>query len=250
MMISRRYKGWLTLILVVALLTTAGCWDRKEIENRGYVLGVAIDYTLAPNPEEKHDLKYSPQSTGTRKFRVTFELPKFRKPSENQDINAGQSHLIWAGEGESMFAITRAVDTKTYFGMFFEDMQSIIISEAVARDGIADILDFFQRNAEMRRRVKLFVTPGRAEDILTAKLQVGEVNSVFIAKLVHSVDKSPYFASKVELGQIARAIRGKRSFVLPMVLVENQEIRLAKAVIFNKDAKMVGVLDDLEVIGG
>jgi Ger(x)C family germination protein len=64
------------------------------------------------------------------------------------------------------------------------------------------------------------------------------------------VDKSPYFASKVELGQIAKAFRGKHSFALPMVIVEKKEVKLAKAAMFNKDAKMVGVLDELEVIGG
>ncbi len=247
-MLTGRRRHWLLAILVVLLFSLTGCWDRIEIENRGYVLGVAIDH--AAGPKGQYDLLYSPQAAGQRKYRVTFELPKFRKATESKEISSGQSHLIWAGEGESVLAITRAVNTKTYFGMFFEDMQIIVISEAVAREGIADVLDLFQRDAETRRKVKIFVAPGRAEDILTAKLQVEEVNSLFIGKLVRNVDKSPYFASKVEMGYISKAIRGKRSFVLPMVFVEGKEVKLAKAAVFNKDAKMVGVLDELEDIGG
>ncbi len=249
-MLNGRRSLWLFPVLVLLLLTTAGCWDRKEIENRGYVLGVAIDHAPAPGPKGRHDLLYAPQAAGQRKYRVTFEVPKFRKAAESKEVSSAQSHLIWAGEGESVLAITRAVNTKTYFGMFFEDIQSIVVSEAVAREGIADVLDFFQRDAEMRRRVKLFVAPGRAEDILTAKLQVEEVNSMFIAKLVRNVDRSPYFPSKVELGNIAKALRGKRSFALPMIAVENQEVKIAKAAVFNREAKMVGELSELEAIGG
>lgn len=249
-MLSGGRSLWLLPLLAFLLLLTAGCWDRKEIENRGYVLGVAIDHAAAFGPKGQHDLLYTPQAAGQRKYRVTFELPKFRKAAETKEISSGQSHLLWAGEGESVFAIARAVNTKTYFGMFFEDVQSIVISEAVAREGVADVLDLFQRDAEMRWRVKLFVAPGRAEDILTAKLQVEEVNSMFIAKLVRSVDKSPYFPSKVELGNIVKALRGKRSFALPMVAVEKQEVKIAKAALFNREARMVGELSELEVIGG
>lgn len=243
-------KGLSMLLLAIVLLPMSGCWDRKEIENRGYILGVGIDHVAAPGPKGQFDLAYTPQAAGTRKYRMTVELPKFRKEEGSKEVSSGQSHLIWAAEGESMFAMTRMINTKTYFGMFYEDMQSIVFSESVAREGIRDILDFFQRDSEMRRRVKLFVTPGRAEEVLTAKLQVLVVNSIFIAKLLSNVDKSPYFASKVEMGQIAKAIRNKRSFGLPMVVVEDKEVKLIKSAIFDKHARMVGELTELETIGG
>lgn len=240
-------------IILMALLIgisfiTAGCWDRKEIENRGYVLGVAVDHT-SPTPKGQYDPNYTPQNVGERKYLVTVEMPKFRKSETSKEVSAGQSHLIWTGEGESMFTIMRMISAKTYFSPFFEDIQIIVFSESVAKEGIGDILDFFMRDAEMRRRMKVLVTPGRAEDILKAKLQVEEVNSLFISKLSRNDAKAPFFAGKPDLGEATMAIRANQSFIVPMVIVEDKNVRLMKGAVFNKETKMVGELTELEIIG-
>ncbi|MBP2626931.1 MAG: hypothetical protein H6Q68_1642 [Firmicutes bacterium] len=249
-MLTKRWRKLLMGILFLLTLLVTGCWDRKEIENRGYVLGLAIDHVVSPEPKGLYDLNETPQSAGQRKYKLTLEMPKFSKSSETKEVSKGQSHLIWSGEGESMFAINRMIATKTYFAPFFEDIQILIFSEAVAREGVGDIVDFFLRDAEMRRRVKIFVTPGRAEDILKAKLQVEEANSTFISKLTANTAKAPYFAGKAELAQFSQAIRSNRSFAVPIVVVEDKEVRLIKGAIFNKYCKMVGEIGELEILGG
>lgn len=249
-MLTQHWRMLLMGILFLLTLFVAGCWDRKEIENRGYVLGLALDHVAPLEPKGLYDINETPQTAGQRKYKLTLEMPKFNKSAETKEVSKGQSHLIWAGEGESMFAITRMISTKTYFSPFFEDIQILIFSEAVAREGVGEILDFFLRDAEMRHRVKVFVTPGRAEDILKAKLQVEEVNSTFIAKLTANTNKAPYFVTKGELGRFSQAIRSKTSFIVPMVVVEDQEVRLMKGAIFNKHQKMVGEMSELEILGG
>ena len=237
-------------ILFLLTLLVTGCWDRKEIENRGYVLGLAIDHVVSPEPKGPYDLDGTPQTAGQRKYKLTLEMPKFNKSSGTKELSKGQNHLIWAGEGESMFGITRMISTKTYFSPFFEDLQILIFSEAVAREGVDDILDFFLRDSEMRRLTKVFVTPDRAENILKSELQVAEINSIFIGKLTTNTAKSPYFAGKAELAEIAQAIRLQRSFIVPIVVVEDKEVRLLKGAIFNKEHKMVGEMGELEILGG
>ena len=235
--------------LIALIMPLGGCWDRKEIENRGYVLGVAIDNAAAGEEAGKKEFLAAPQGAGQPKYLVTMELPKFRKEA-SKEISSSQKHLIWAAEGESMFAVARAINTKVYFSMFFEDIQIIIFSEAVAREGIGSILDFWLRDAEIRRKVKLLVAPGRAEDILKASLQVDEVNSIFIAKVTQNAARSPYFPSKATVGEISEAIRRKRSFLVPFVLVEGKEVKLAKAAVFDRRQRMIGELDEFEVYGG
>lgn len=234
--------------LLLLTLPISGCWDRREIENRGFVLGVAIDKAIAQPDKGAKDFFYTPEGAGQRKYRLTMELPKFRKET-GKEISSAQQHLIWAAEGESMFAIARAINTKVYFSMFFEDIQVMIFSEAVAREGIGDIIDFWLRDAEIRRKLILFVTPERAEDILKAKLQVEEVNSLFIAKLTKNADRSPYYTSRAVIGEISKAIRSKHSFVMPLVMVEEKEVKLARAAVFNQQQKMIGELDEFEVNG-
>lgn len=234
----------LCILIIPALLS--GCWDAKQIENRGYIYGIAIDYA-SPEPKGQYDLPHVTQEAGTRKYRVTFELPKLSKEKTGDDE---QPHVIFVGEGESMFAIFRAIAAKTYLKLFLEDVQVMIISEAVAKDGIGDLLDFFSRDHEMRRRTKLLVTPGRAEDILTGKLQTEEANSLYIARIMKNVRNVPRFAIKSDLGDISEAIRNKNAFFLTMVEMENGDIKLTNSALFNKDKKMVGIVDEWEIIGG
>ncbi len=238
----------LAVSLIALILPLGGCWDRKEIENRGYVLGVAIDHAAPGEGTGKKEFLAAPQGTGRRKYLVTMELPKFRKEAD-KEISSAKQHLLWAAEGESMFAVARAINTKVYFAMFFEDIQTMVFSEAVAREGIGGLIDFWLRDAEVRRKVKLFVAPGRAEDVLKADLKVDEVNSIFIAKLPNNAERSPYFPSKATVGEISEALRGKRSFVLPFVLVEGKEVKLAKAAVFDRRQRMIGELDEFEVYG-
>lgn len=242
-----------TLVLSFTMVTLtffiSGCWDRKEIENRGYVLGVSIDHVISPEPKGKFDLPHVTQEAGERKYRVNFELPRFTQGKEGEKGSGTEKHLLYVGEGESMAAISRAMNAKMPFSLFFEDIQIMVFSESVAREGIGDLLDFFIRNPGMRRRVKLLVAPDRAEDILKSKIQVNELNSTFISKITKNVKIVPRFASKADLGDISEAIRSKRSFFMPYVVLEKGDAKLTKAALFNKDAKLVGELDEYEIVG-
>ena len=100
----------LSLILALPFFVT-GCWDRKEIENRGYVLGVAIDYANRDSSRQS-DLNHTTQAAGTQLYHLTVELPKFRREEESTQKRSSQSHFIWSGDGESMFAITRSINAQ------------------------------------------------------------------------------------------------------------------------------------------
>lgn len=250
MLINYRFRTFvLSFTLVTLTFFISGCWDRKEIENRGYVLGVSIDHAISPEPKGKFDLPHVTQEAGERKYRVNFEFPRFTQGKEGEKGSGTEKHLLYVGEGESMAAVSRAMNAKMPFTMFFEDIQILVFSESVAKEGIDDLLDFFVRNPGMRRRVKLLVAPGRAEDILKNKIQVNEVNSTFISKITKNVKIAPRFASKTDLGDISEAIRSKHSFFMPFVVLEKGDVKLTKAALFNKEAKLVGELDEYEIVG-
>jgi Ger(x)C family germination protein len=238
----------LLCIMIPLTFLVAGCWDRREIENNGFVLGVAIDYVTAPDPKGQYDLPHVTQEAGSRKYRVTYELPKFKR-ARPEKIGAADEHIIFSGEGESLLAISRAIAAKTYFALFFEDIQMVVFSESVAREGISDFIDYFTRNPGMRRRVKVFVTPSRAEDILKNKMQVKDVNSMYISKITRNSQMDPRFASETDLGNVSEAIRNKSAFFMPLVVMEKGNVKLTKAALFNKDTKLVGELNEWEIIG-
>lgn len=51
---GREMKKFFAIMLCAALVITTWCWDRKEIESRGYVLCIAIDgYPPFPKGQEE-----------------------------------------------------------------------------------------------------------------------------------------------------------------------------------------------------
>lgn len=250
MLMNHRFRtSILTFILITSTIFVSGCWDRKEIDNRGFVLGVAIDHATSPEPKGQYDLPHVTEEADGRKYRVTFQFPRFAKGEGEEKGSGTETHLVLTGEGESMAAISSAMGARVPYDIFFEDIQLLVFSESVAREGISDLLDFFIRNPSMRRRVKLLVTPGQAEDILKNKMQAKEISSTFIAKVTRNVKTVPRFASKTDLGDISEAIHNNYSFFMPMIIMEKGDVKLTKAALFNKEAKLVGELNEYEIVG-
>ncbi|MDF2501813.1 MAG: germination protein Ger(x)C family [Anaerosporomusa subterranea] len=237
-------------LLLVCCLLTAGCWDRREIETRGFVLGMAIDMAQS-EPEDKPDILKAAQSAGTRKYKTSFEMKKFRSKSGGGDKpGTGEDEsLVYAAEGESLFSIVRAVNTQYPAGLFFEDNQLLVFSEAVARDGIEDITDFLDRDPEFRRRARVFVTPGRAEELFTCKTKSGELISTYIPRITRNEKKSPTFATMIEVGLISKKILNNQSFSVPLILAESDNVKAIGTALFNREFKMVGTLSELETVG-
>jgi len=236
--------------MITLNLFVSGCWDNAEIENRGFVLGIAVDYAAAPESKEKSDLLHVTQEEAIRKYRVTFELPKFpKRGGAEQAGGTTEEHLIFAGEGQSLFAISRAISARIFWNLIYDDLQVIIINEAVAKAGIGGLMDFFTRYPGMRERSKVFITPGPAVGILKERLKVDEINSMHIAKLVRNVEKIPRFAETEDLNHIVRSMLEERSFMLPIILMENGDVKLTSGAVFNRRGEMVGELDEWEIVG-
>lgn len=239
------------VMLFTVLLITSGCWDQKEIEQRGYILGAAID-RVSPDSGNGYDLERAFQQTGDRRYRLSYELRKFKSSSGSGETSSSEpeKNIVFSAEGESFLAMSRAINSKSNLTMFAEDMQLLLISEEVAREGIREIFDFFVRESEIRRRTKFFVTKGRAEDFLKRKPETDEINSQILAKLTASSQKNPTIAIQNELGYISKAVYGKRSFSAPMLFQEKGQIKAAGSALFNSQGRMVGIANEYETMGG
>ena len=238
----------LAAALVITAFLTGGCWDRKEIENRGYIVGAAIDHA-SPEAKGRYDLDRAFQQVGTRKYRLSYELPNFKKGDSGEQ--GGYESKVFSAEGETVYAASRAIASKGYLPVFLEDLQVLLISEEVAREGIKEIFDVFLRYPGMRRRATILITKGRAEDFLKRKPKTGTaLNGLNYPKLATTVRKVPTLASFSEFGYFSDAIRSKQGFSAPVIYMEGDEIKAAGAALFNSKGQMVGIADEYETVGG
>ena len=238
----------LAAALVITALLTGGCWDRKEIENRGYVLGAALDHA-SPEPKGRYDLDRAFQQAGTRKYRLSYELPNFKKGVSGEQ--SGYESKVFSAEGETVYAASRAIASKLQLQIFLEDNQVLLISEEVAREGIKEIFDVFLRYPGMRRRATVLITKGRAEDFLKRKPKSGTaLNSLNYPKFATTVRKVPTLASVSEVGYFSEALRGKKGFTAPVVYMEKDEVKAAGGALFNSKGQLMGIADEYETVGG
>jgi Ger(x)C family germination protein len=255
-------KLMLALLCATAFLLT-GCWDRTDIESRGFVLGIAIDsYPPAPNKPEKGG-SASASSEEKEKFEkmelyiepptyaITVQLPVMKKAeltTAATGSGGGEGSKTWdiTQIGNSFMNMNREMATRTNLSLYYEHLQVIVISESVAREGIENIMDFFVRDPEMRRRVKVFISPTEAKSILAVQPRVEDYSSIYLAKLPINALKNSKIVHETDLGKIIDSIHGGYDFLLPRAEAVKDEIKTSGAAVFNGHI-MTGWISGIEL---
>ncbi len=251
-------------LLLCAMLLLTGCWDQKDIETRGYVLGVAIDrYPPIPqdggkgtpeeaSPQEEEKLEKMELHTGQPVYAMTLQLPIVSKAKAASagtgGGGSGEGSRTWeiTQIGNSFMSINREIHSRTSLFLNFEHLQAIILSEEVAKEGIEKILDFFLRDPEMRRRVKVFISQGEAKKILDVIPRMEDYSSLYLARLPKNAVRNSRMVHKLDLGEAVVNIHGGYAFVLPKVQATKDEIKSSGGAAFKGD-RMVGWISELEM---
>ncbi|HHU48296.1 MAG TPA: Ger(x)C family spore germination protein, partial [Clostridiales bacterium] len=260
MQVKDKKPAVLTLLILSFFLS--GCWDHIDIEQRGYVLGVAIDaYPPVPMkdeeaapgetpPEEEVKLELMETHTGQPLYAMTIQLPILRndsQPSDASSAGSGGGSLSWeiTQVGNSFICMSRQMLSRSSLALYYEHLQAIIISDRVARQGISNVLNFFTRDPEMRRRVRVYISQGEAKAVLDVKPRVEEYSSIYLAEMPTNATKSSRIVHHTDLGQVIQLIHNNLSFVLPIARPTKDEIKISGAAAFKGD-KMVGWVSELE----
>jgi spore germination protein KC len=143
----------ISLILVILLVfSLTGCWNAREINELALVLSVALDKT----------------DDG---FKVTAQMAKpetYSKTPSGGGGGAEKEKPFWiiTGTGKTIFNAVRNMASISSRRIVWSHIKVIIIGEELAKNDIQEIFDFFSRNAELRFRTWIAVTPGEAGKIL------------------------------------------------------------------------------------
>ncbi|MBO7747630.1 Ger(x)C family spore germination protein [Paenibacillus sp. MWE-103] len=240
---SRR-KAFLAGFSAFALLALTGCWDRVEIDKRGFVVGVAID--KAKGGQNK-DRSRSPGSliSGTFQFIVPAGL-KSSSGSSGRDSNAGRSYFNIGVEESSVAALTAKTAARTSRSPYYEHLKLILISEDIARDDskFSDALDFFLRGKEMRRDMHVLIAAGKAREILNVRPYNENYPVAYLESTIANTMKTNYMLKSSRLGDIHEHLLRDQSFTIQLVRKRGDGIALTGAALFDgTEHRLIGELN-------
>ncbi len=238
---------------MLCLLMTSGCWDRVEIEERGFVVGVAIDLVSDDEVKERAEKEAPNKPQGKHRFVLTqqFINPKGYGTASTQGSSGIPAYFNISSEGDSMMEMVRSVAARTSRSPYYEHIKIIIVSDKIAEAGeLPNVLDFFLRHPEMRRGTKVMIAEGTAKDTL----EIQAINEMVPVQYIESISQNYFKNARMSptsrLGDINEDMLTKRSFIVQKIILGNDGVKVAgNAVIKGATNEMVGYLGEEETEG-
>jgi Ger(x)C family germination protein len=246
-------------LLVAIAISMTGCWDYKELQLRGYVLGIAIDKPESVSQKlEGGKSKYSselrkvPSTEGYGpKYAYTIQIPIVSrsqvKPVGQAGGGSSEIKRTWdlTLESSSFFEANREFATRLDYAAFYEHMQVLVINEDVAKSSVSMPLDVMLRDGEMRRKMKVFITPEPAYSLLEVVPKIDDYSSVYLKNLTNNFKKNARIAYNIDIGEVSKNLHNNMDYILPRVISSKEEIKIEGCSIIKQD-KLVGSLGEVD----
>lgn len=160
----RAYRFLFGLLPLLLLPLLGGCWDARELNSRAIVSGIGFD--AAPGG-----------------YRVTMQIIIADEISGKKS-RGGTPVSVYQATGRSVVEAIRNVSRKVPRLISTAQTRLVVISEELARGGISDIVDFLDRDSELRLSTKMYIAPKhvQARDIVSALTPLGKIPAYALAQ--------------------------------------------------------------------
>lgn len=249
MMSKRPALFLLTFLLLLLTIVLAGCWNWRELNTLGIVMASGFD--RAPDG----------------KVSVTVQIAKpgeIGSSREEKGGSTGKPVLVLTSDGDTVFDAVRNATMQVDRKLFWPHDKVFVIGEELAREGIAPMLDWIDRDAEPRPLARLLIARGKAKDIMEVEGGMEKLPAFFLEKLVEG-SSSTSMAVEVRIHDFLKmmAAEGRDPYASRIELIGGEEMGqtgnggegggkkqaiLTGAAVFRKD-QLVGWLDRYETRG-
>lgn len=229
-----RYKVALLLVLAVLL---AGCWDRREIEEKSNVLASGLDVC-----DETPDCRM----INTRQIAIPGRIPLGGGAEGGTD--SGDTVLVISTPGRDGPDTARRAQAELNRIISFGHTRVLVFSADFARRGVEEFLDYVRRHPEARRLLWITVSEGRAEAVIRARPPLERVPAVYLSDMIDDAVRTGRMA-EVFMGEfLVRAANKGEEPIAPLVrMLGPDRPQLAGLAVF-RDYRMVGSLSPEETV--
>ncbi|WP_199614803.1 Ger(x)C family spore germination protein [Paenibacillus alkalitolerans] len=196
----------LFVLLLCIMPLLAGCWNRRELKELSIVAAMGVDKI----PE-------------TNKYKVSFQIIN---PGNVAAVVAGGGPqnvtpvTVYTGTGDNLFGAIRKASQKVPRQLFFAHLQLIVIGEPLAKQGVRDIFDFFERSHEIRLTTMVLVARGsEADSIVKVLTPLEKIPANNIAGQMKMTSKLWSENIKVEMDQVIKALQSEGTPIISGVKI-------------------------------
>ncbi|WP_310551529.1 Ger(x)C family spore germination protein [Paenibacillus glufosinatiresistens] len=129
-------RAALSLLLLLPCLT--GCWDRHELNELALGVGLGID------------------KTGDG-YKLTAQVVIPSEVAVNMNSSGGLPVTVYEESGPTIFEALRKMTIRSPRKVYLAHLQVVILGEELAREGVADFIDFLVRDPEVRGNFYMIV---------------------------------------------------------------------------------------------
>lgn len=217
-----------------------GCWNRRELNTLAIIQAVGIDRT----------------EDGQINLSLQILKPSAIKSSTSEKASESKGVWVVTSKGETIFDGLRNVSMQTDRKAYFSHNMVFVLSEGLAREGIGDELDILLRDSEMRELAYVFISKGKAEEIIRSEHEQERIPAQAIEKLAEqtfAASKVP----KIQLIDLLKNLASKTndSIISGITLVQvdagtstKSLVKLDGTAILKRD-KLIGWFDSRETRG-
>ncbi len=223
----------LTLILIML----GGCWDKVEINERGFVLILGIDKL----PEKEKTEPYE-------SIKLSLKFPNVAMLGTKQPISK-ETAFYWEGEGESMDTIMSEIEGRSPFTIDIFHTKSIVLGENLLKDEniVREVLDGIERERAFSRKVYLVASREKASTIVKEKPSEQPIIGMYLRNILQDGIRQGRTVNAT-LNHVANQLAETKSTVLPLVSLIGKEKRVnVSGGVVIKNYKLAGELTDNEV---
>lgn len=223
-------KSFKILLMVLCITLLVGCWDKVEIEDRVFVLGIGVDKLKEEekvHPEDRYAVNFASPIVGALKDGGDEAFNTYKTMSEIFTFGLNQMY--------------ERMDKK----LSFQHTRILLFGDELLKDDVMfrEVLDAMGRSHEFHRNMYVFAVPGGTEAAFKVKPIFTKLLAPYIAGIA---ENSVYQSSIYKLpayDMYNNLINSEGDTIMPVIKPSKTEVKVSGAGII-KDYKLTAYLDD------
>ena len=197
-------KFVLIIITLFILLISSGCYNYKEINDMAIVSSIGID------KDNKND-----------KYIVSAQIMNSKESENSEDSQI----TVYTKEGDTVHEALRNITLKSPRKLYGNHLSKIVLSEEVAKEGIDNILDTFNRVTEVRNEfIITIVKEDKASDVLKVLTTTESIPAEYVKLSLKIADKTSGLTYATKLDEfISLYLKKGIDPVVPVLKIDKKE---------------------------